>query len=114
MHITALVLASYIAFLTVQPMISPVQVCEKKAEQKSSHSCCEKNQANGCEKQEPGKCPSSGICNPFGQCTCCLATPEPSCFVFTKSTPVVDLVVLTSANLLSKYQADCFHPPEVV
>ena len=114
MRITAILFASYISFLTVQPMVSPVQACEKKTEVKSTHRCCEKNQASGCEKQEPGKCPSSGICNPFGQCTCCLAAPEPSFFEFSKSTLGVDFTVLTSANLISTYMADCFRPPEVV
>jgi hypothetical protein len=111
MRIGALLLASYIGFLTVQPLVSPVQACEKKMAPKSSHSCCEEKRQ---DKQEPGKCPASGICNPFGQCTCCLAAPEPSFFEFDKSTPFVDFNDLTSANLLSTYQADCFHPPEVV
>src|SRR5258706_7629525 len=114
MRIAVLILASYISFLTVQPMVSPVYVCELKVENKKD-SCCEKSLAKECQKQNSEEDPcANGICNPFGQCTCCLAAPEPSIQQFSKVTQSLDFNVLASVSFFSSYLADCFHPPEVV
>src|SRR5258707_2237431 len=114
MRIAVFILASYIAFLTVQPVVSPVYVCALKVENKKD-GCCEKGLAKDCQKQNSEDDPcANGICNPFGQCTCCLAAPEPSIQQSTRDALSIDLNTLASVNFLSSYLADCFHPPEVV
>lgn len=114
MRITIALMVCYLCFLTIQPMVSPVYACEKKVGEKISHRCRDKEQSDGCERQAAGECPASGVCNPFGTCTCCFAAAAPSFFEFTRSTAVFDFNVFISANLLSNYLADCFHPPEQV
>jgi hypothetical protein len=113
MRITALILASYISFLTAQPMMSPAYGCStNKVEKKFSHSCCEKKEAKSeTQKTKNNTCP--GVCNPFGQGTCCLGVSSPFSFRFAALTCTKDFNSLTSVNLLSNYLADCFHPPEV-
>jgi len=106
MRIAAFILAFYISFLTAQPMTSPDYVCSiKKIEKKSAHSCCEKKESKS-EKHESKKCPCPGICNPFGQGTCCLGTSSPFSFQFLQVDITKDFNSLTSVNLLSNYLAD--------
>jgi hypothetical protein len=114
MRILALVMAFYIGFLTSQPMSSPASdFIAQQFEKKDQHSCCEKKQESKSQKKNSCENQCPGICNPFGQGSCCL---------YTNATPLSlevaiilsDLNSSTSANLLSNYLADCFHPPEVI
>jgi hypothetical protein len=115
MRIAAFILATYIAFLTPQPMMSPADACSTtKVAKKLAHSCCEKKESKQSQKQNSKECPCSGVCNPFGQGTCCLGFLSPLSFQFLNLASAKDFNSLTSVNWFSNYLADCFHPPEVV
>jgi hypothetical protein len=113
MKITTIFLAAYICFLMSQPALVNVNPSSASVK-RSSHSCCaskKETKKSDCKDQSKNKC-ANGICNPFGECTCCLAiSPWPN-FQFNSFVPAKELIAFPSANLSSHYLADCFHPPE--
>jgi len=86
----------------------------EKVEKRNLHSCCEKKQEKKSQKDNSCNRECPGVCNPFGQGTCCLYTASAISYQFNLIASLADFDALTSAHLLSTYQADCFHPPEVV
>ena len=114
MRLATFLLASYITFLTVQPMVSPAYACSTKKIERKIHTCCEKKESKQSQKENSRENQCPGVCNPFGQGTCCLGA-APSCtYHFNTEIALSDFDSFTSANFLSNYVADCFHPPEVV
>lgn len=116
MKFTALLLSAYINFLMVQPASVEVSLTSSSVKKYSKQSCCtlkKETQKQDCQKPSKDNC-AKGICNPFGECTCCLAISIVPSYQFSSFVPAKELIETPSADLFSHYLADCFHPPKEV
>lgn len=113
MKIAAYIFSSLIIILTVQPLLSFDKISQK--DMCIQRGCCyEKN--DGCKSQKKDKqndCNKS--CNPFMFCSsCCYLIPEHSILLNVQSNGLSLKYSFTNDLLISNYQAECWHPPEVV
>jgi hypothetical protein len=114
MKFTALLLAVYISFLMSQPSLVTINTSSSLAK-KTSHRCCapKKEAKQDRKDQSKNKC-ANGMCNPFGECPCCLGLSSEPVYQFFSYVSMEELIASPSAHLFSNYLADCFHPPEIV
>jgi hypothetical protein len=120
MKLTAFILATYISFLTVQPLTKVIySALTQQTEECCGDNCCENEQADNKQKsdtdnQDPNNCCPNGICNPFEQCACCFSvTVEQPTYHYLATIIINKYILPTAESTTSNYIADCFHPPEI-
>ncbi len=106
------ILAIYIGFLTVQPVVEQIYFTLTHHSETCGQSCCAKKHTDN-SKQEPGNCCHNGACNFI--CTCCFlySPPQPPC-EFKRVFVQIKLLSLKDSKIVLGFLSDCFHPPEIV
>ena len=120
MKATAFILATFISFLIVQPTMLQFYSSFSQLTQDNSctDACCKHEQTDNKQKpdnQNSNDCCPKGGCNPLEQCTCCVClTVSQTPIQFITTVVLNKHITPISVGIVSKYSADCFHPPEIV
>lgn len=112
MKVTALIFASYILMLTMQPVFTVIaSAYNVQTEECCGDSCCKHSQ----QDNKPAKPEQNGMCNPFQSCAACCG------YYISESTfnPIIvqqvnSLQTMLSVNFNSEFSKNCFHPPEII
>lgn len=117
MKLLALILATLISSLTIEPTVQLLGGSDN-FEETCSNNCFESDdscsQDTDSQKQDPSDCCPGGICNPFQVCACCCGG-----IIGRPSLALVISSIKTNHNKPSQnnpvlgFRFDCYHPPEV-
>ncbi len=112
MKLTALIIATYISLLTVQPAFTAItSVFSVQSEENCGDNCCKHEQ----QDNTPTKQEQNGMCNPFQSCSICFGyyISEPT-FQLISIQQVKVLRAIVKDKFTSGFCSDCFHPPEII
>ncbi len=113
MKLTALMLATYISLLTIQPVAEQLYSSLTNHKEVCTMACCKHKQAMN-NKQFPNNCCNKGICNPFGMCNCCFVyNQKETTIAYNNFIQTNKLIAAAENNFVSSFMSDCFHPPEI-
>jgi hypothetical protein len=111
MKVLAVILATYMALLTIQPVVQQISFGPMHQMHKGCcHKCCHQT-----TNEESNTCCPTNACNPFQLCGCCFGfNTNTQTFNFNINPDAIGWLTAGHSKLISGYYPDNFQPPEMI